>query len=576
MKILTGIPASGGAALAHSFIYTSNAPLDIPRFSIQKEAVQSEWDRFCSAVDAAKVEIEVARNDSLKGNNEIIDAHLLMLDDPTFSKQVKGRLEAQLLNIECVTSDVSHEIVQKLLASPVEYFRERAVDIADATQHILRLLLKVKRESLADLTEDVIVIAHDVLPSDMLTMNKEHVKGFALDAGSKTSHVAILAKAFGVPAVMGLSQATQEALHRREAGEDELVFVNGETGEVVFDLNDGIAAYETLVQNFKSYGAVDRIASLPAETIDGRRVTLNANIELPEEAEQAFAYGAEGIGLYRSEFLFLTLGRRADEDTQFKAYCKVLNAMNGKPVTIRTVDIGGDKTVSNTDAVHEKNPLLGARGIRFSLASPDIFKTQLRAVLRASVFGDVRLMLPMISCTEELQSALALLEEAKEQCRNRGQAFTETLAVGCMIETPAAAETADILAEKSAFFSIGTNDLVQYSLAVDRNNELVNYLAQPLHPAVLRFIKKTIDAAHSANIKAAMCGELAGDPNAAALLLGMGLDEFSMTASSIPRVKQAVRAVSIEACRALAEKVGKCKSAQEVKDVLEQEKASRA
>ncbi|MDR1466454.1 MAG: phosphoenolpyruvate--protein phosphotransferase [Treponema sp.] len=575
MKTLTGVPASGGAALAQFFIYTDDVLLDIPRFHIKQKTIQIEWDRFRSAVDTARVEIESARNKLLKENNAILDAHLLMLDDPMFNKQVKDRLETQLLNIECVVSDVSHEIVQKLLASPVEYFHERAVDIADVAQHILRLLLGVKRESLADLTEDVILIAHDIPPSDMLIMDKKRVKGIALDAGSKTSHAAILAKAFGIPSVMGLSRVTQEALNRQKAGKNEkngdLVFINGETGEVIFDLGDRIVMYKMLVQNFKNYrkNTAELMVNLPAETLDGYRITLNANIALPEEAEQALAYGAEGIGLYRSEFLFLTLGQSAEEEVQFNAYCEVVNKMNGKLVTIRTIDIGGDKIVPNTNGAIEKNPLLGARAIRFSLAFPDIFKTQLRAILRASAFGNIRIMFPMISCVVELGQALSFLEEAKDQCRKKGQAFTENIAVGCMIEVPAAAEIADILAEKSTFFSIGTNDLIQYSLAVDRNNELVNYLAQPFHPGVLRFIKKTIDAAHFAGIKAAMCGELAGDTSATALLLGMGLDEFSMTALSIPRVKKIIRAVSMKDCRILAEKVRECKSYQEVKNVLE-------
>jgi phosphotransferase system enzyme I (PtsI) len=575
MKTLIGIPASGGVALAPFFVYTADVPLDIPRSHIQEEIVQAEWDRFCSAVDAARIEIEAARSGSLKENSEILDAHLLMLEDPVFNKQVKDRLETQLVNIEYAVSDVSREIVQKMITSPVAYFRERAVDIADVAQRILRLLLGIKRESLADLTKDAVVIARDILPSDMLTMNKERVKGIALDAGSKTSHAAILAKAFGIPAVVGLSRVTQEALNRQKVGKNEKnVFVNGETGEVVFDLSNRIAIYKTFVRNFKDYRkkTAELMADLPAETLDGRRVILNANIEIPEEAEQVLTYGAEGIGLYRSEFLFLTPGQPAEEETQFNAYYKVLNAMNGKPVTIRTIDIGGDKVVPNMVGAGEKNPLLGARAIRFSLAFPEIFKTQLRAILRASVFGDVRIMFPMISCAVELGRALSFLEEAKDQCRKKGQAFAENIAVGCMIEVPAAAEIADILAEKSAFFSIGTNDLVQYSLAVDRNNELVNYLAQPLHPAVLRFVKKTIDAAHSANIKAAICGELAGDVTATALLLGLGLDEFSMTASSIPRVKKVVRAVSMKDCRILAEKVCKCKSAQEAEDVLEANK----
>jgi phosphotransferase system enzyme I (PtsI) len=308
---------------------------------------------------------------------------------------------------------------------------------------------------------------------------------------------------------------------------------------------------------------------LPAETLDGHKVCIKANIEVPEEAEQIDRYGAEGIGLYRSEFLFLTPGMGAEEEEQYIRYNQVLSAVGDLPVTIRTVDVGGDKILPGFQLPNEKNPLLGWRAIRFSLARPELFKAQLRAILRASANGNVRIMFPMVSGIEELEQALALLEEAKAECRKRKQLYQDNLETGTMIEVPAAAMTADILAERSDFFSIGTNDLIQYSLAVDRGNEQVNYLAKPTHPAVLRFIKGTIDAAHERGIKAAMCGELAGDPAATALLLGLGLDEFSMTASAIPQVKGIIRGVTLEGCRLLAEEALKCISHQHISHLVE-------
>jgi phosphotransferase system enzyme I (PtsI) len=456
-------------------------------------------------------------------------------------------------------------MAQKLAALPDAYLRERAADISDVSNRIINALLSIKRFSLASLEEDIILVAHDLLPSDVLTMNREHVKGIVMDVGSRTSHTAILAQAFNIPAVLGLSTAT------REINAGDTLVLDGASGEVVINppargmgrYRKAIGRYERMVE--ENLGLRD----LPAETRDGYRVCLKANIEMPEEAEQALRYGAEGIGLYRSEFFFLTPGQRADEEHQYQAYSRVLKAMGKKPVTIRTLDVGGDKLLPEFQDEDEKNPLLGWRAIRFCLAMPELFKTQLRAILRAGVKGSVRIMFPMISGLEELEQALAILEEAKAECRRRKQPCADTLETGAMIEIPSAAMTADILARRSDFFSIGTNDLIQYSLAVDRGNQKVNYLAQWTHPALLRFLKQIIDAAHAAKIKAAMCGELAGVPEAAALLLGLGLDEFSMTASSIPRVKRIIRGVTLESCRELAEQALGCASCKDMTALLD-------
>jgi phosphotransferase system enzyme I (PtsI) len=437
-----------------------------------------------------------------------------------------------------------------MLSSPDAYFRERAVDIADVSHRMMHKLLGIKEFSLADLTEDLILVAHDLLPSEALSMNKDRVKALALDMGGDTSHIAILARAFGIPAVLGLSSITKEL----NAG--DILVVDGEAGEVI--INPGKAAlanyHAAITQGKQERSKFQSLADLPAETTDGHRVSLKANIEIPEEVEQVLRYGAEGIGLYRSEFLFLIPGQAAEEEAQRQAYSRVLKAMGDLPVTIRTLDVGGDKVAPNMQAPNEKNPLLGWRAIRMSLALPDLFKTQLRAILRSSVHGNVKIMFPMISGIEELEQALALLEEAKAECREKKQSFAENIEVGTMIEIPSAALTAGILAQKSDFFSIGTNDLLQYTLAVDRGNEKVGYLTQPFHPAVLQLLKMTIDAAHAGGIKATMCGELAGTVLAAPVLLGLGLDEFSMAASAIPQVKRIIRRASLEECRALAEK----------------------
>ena len=554
MKTFTGIPASSGIAIGKAFLYLGDEFPEIPRYSIRKNQVEDEWARFLKAngeaVEETRTLHERASREMSREQAAIFEAHLLMLEDTDFQDQIRDRLGTGLQNIEWIIWDISRELVQKLMALPDPVFRERAVDISDVSRRIINRLLSITRFSLADLKEDVILVLHDLLPSDVLTMNKARVKALVMDMGSRTSHTAILARAFNIPAVLGLSVIS------REIKDGDKLVVDGETGHVIVNPDrTELLQYEGLISHFlKSRDDLLAMRDLPAETTDGYRVVLKANIEIPEEAEQVLRYGAEGIGLYRSEFLFLTPGQSDTEEAQYQAYRHVLKTMGTLPVTIRTMDLGGDKALPNLQHTDEKNPLLGWRAIRFSLSNPGFFKTQLRAILRASVEGNVRIMFPMISGIEELERALSLLEEAREECRRRGHDFSKDIQAGTMIEVPSAAMTADILAERSGFFSIGTNDLVQYSLAVDRGNEKVGYLAQPSHPAVLRLIKMTIDAAHKRGIKAAMCGELAGDPSATALLLGLGLDEFSMAAASIPLVKRIIRSTGMEDFRELAEK----------------------
>jgi phosphotransferase system enzyme I (PtsI) len=484
-----------------------------------------------------------------KEQADIFAAHMMMLDDPMFRDQLIDSFKETSLNIEWAVWDVARDMMQKMMSSSDPLFRERAVDINDVSKRLLNQLLGVKRASLAELDEDVIVVAHDLLPSEVITMNRKRVKGIVMDAGSRTSHTAILARAFEIPAVVGTGNGT------RIIKNEDILILNGNTGEVyvnpgkkdLANFEKATTLYNLRMEEFLSF------RDLPAETKDGALVMVNANIEIPEEAEQVLTYGAEGIGLYRSEFLFLSPGQSAEEERQVSAYTQVLKAMGNRPVTIRTVDIGGDKILPDFQATDEKNPLLGWRAIRFSLALPELFKTQLRAILRASVHGNVKIMFPLISGVEEIEQAKTFLNEAKDECRAAHQSFAEDIDVGIMIEVPSAALTADILAERADFFSVGTNDLIQYSLAVDRGNERVNYLAKPTHPAVLRFLKHTIDSAHRRGITAAMCGEMAGDARLTALLLGLGLDEFSMAAQSIPRVKRVIRSLNMEDCRKLAD-----------------------
>jgi phosphotransferase system enzyme I (PtsI) len=569
MKKLAGISASEGIVIGKAFLYLGEDIPDIPRYNIKENQVDSEWKRFLDAVKCASGEVKAlhdrAGREMTKKQADIFTAHLMMLEDPDFQDQIKNRLTEKLENIEWTVREVSRELAKKLAESPDAYLKERAVDISDVSNRIISALLPAKRFSLASLDTDIILVVHDLLPSDVLTMNRKHVKGIVMDMGSRTSHTAILAEAFDIPAVLGLSTAV------REIRNGDTLIVDGVSGFVLVDPPaEEISRYGRAVESRRRNVKEDSgIRDLPAETRDGYRVSLKANIEIPEEVDQALRYGAEGIGLYRSEFLFLTLGQNPDEESQYQTYGRVLKAMGKKPVTIRTLDVGGDKVIPEIQNINEKNPLLGWRAMRFCLAMPELFKTQLRAILRAAVDGNARIMFPMISGIEELDQALAVLDEAKAECRSRKQAYADNIEVGTMIEIPSAAMTADVLAGRSRFFSIGTNDLIQYTLAVDRGNEKVNYLAQWSHPAILRFLKHIIDAAHAKKIKAALCGELAGNPKATALLLGLGLDEFSMAASFIPQVKRLIRDAAYASCRELADQALQCTSCREVTALVE-------
>jgi len=582
MKTFTGIPVSTGVAYAKAFVYTVDETFEVPWHSLSEAEIAAELKRLKNAISEAAAEAkslhEKAKREMSREQADIFQAQLLMMEDEDFHAQLIDRLKESLCNAEYVVREVSHELSQKLLQSPDANLRERAVDIDDVSRRIIGCLISGSkgRSPLADLDEEVILVAQYLMPSDMVNLNKDCVKGIVMDEGSGTCHTAILARAFNIPAVMGISGFS------RIANSGEPLVMNGTSGIIVTSPDkQALARFKTEdKQQRKQTDRLTALRELPAETIDGCMVSLKANISLPEEAETLKNYGAEGIGLYRSEFLYITPGKAPDEETQYKAYSHVLKAMGGLPVTIRTMDMGGDKIVPELHAVdqidNEKNPLLGWRAIRLSLANPEMFKVQLRAILRASVNGKTRIMFPMISGIEELEQAHAMLDEARAECIKKKQNFNKTIEVGAMIEIPSAAITADILAEKADFFSIGTNDLVQYTLAVDRGNEKVSYLGEAFHPAILRFLKKTIDAAHERGINAAMCGELAGNPEATCLLLGLGLDEFSMAASSIPRIKEIIRSCSLKACKALATDALRARSIDEVRTLLNEWKADNA
>lgn len=570
MRTLQGIPASPGVAIGPVFVFLDDEDPTIPRYAVTKRELDGEWERFVVAVDKAKDDIVILRDRATREmgveHGAIFDTHLMMLDDPEVIDAIGASLRQSLLNIEWVVHQYGQTIVTRLegLADPV--LQERTVDVHDIIRRILNHLMFKERYSLADLESDVILVARNLLPSDMIAMNRDRVKAIAMDAGGKTSHTAILARAFEIPAVLGLGGAA------RGIKNGAIVVVDGNAGDVKVDPDSQTLERYARVQKRMAELDLDlaSIVALPACTLDGREVLIKANIEVPEETDSVLRHGAAGVGLFRSEFLFLQPGRAPSEEAQFLAYRRVLEAMDGLPVTIRTLDVGGDKVVPDLNINTEKNPLLGWRAIRYCLSDSELFQSQLRAILRSSVYGDARIMFPMISGPGELDMAIAALEEAKVACRERGHDFRADIPVGIMIEVPSAAMIADILARKVNFFSIGTNDLIQYTIAVDRGNERVAYLHEPFHPAVLRLIKRVIDDGHAAGISVSMCGEMASDPAAAIILLGLGLDEFSMSAASIPLVKRVLGSVNRTEASAIAAAVLTLESHRQVEDFMQQ------
>jgi phosphotransferase system enzyme I (PtsI) len=552
MRKLQGIPASPGIAIAPAFVFLDEEEPTIPRYALDDGDVNAEWERFLVALERAREDITVLRDRALREmgseHSAIFDAHLLMLDDPEVMDAIEISLRESLLNIEWVLHQYSQTVVKRLEGLDDPVLQERGSDVHDITHRILNHLMFRERFSLADLTRDIVLIAHNLLPSDMIGMNRKRVKALVVDKGGKTSHTAILARAFEIPAVCGLGNAT------RTVHSNELVVVDGGSGDVLVEPGaDMLARYERIrARGIEREQGLASIAKLPASTLDDHEVTLKANIEVPEETDAVLRHGAAGVGLFRSEFLFLQPGRPPSEETQYTAYRRVLEAMGRRPVTIRTLDVGGDKVVPELVMGEEKNPLLGWRAIRYCLADTELFQIQLRAILRASAHGDARIMFPMISGPDELDAALAELDKAKEECTKRGQAFREDLPVGIMIEVPSAAMIADILARKVDFLSIGTNDLIQYTIAVDRGNERVAYLHEPFHPAIVRLVHNVIEAGHAEGVPVSMCGEMAADPYAAVVLLGMGLDEYSMSAVSVPLVKRVIRALTKAEANAIA------------------------
>ncbi len=562
-RTLRGIGASPGIAVAPCLVLES-ADLTVFRVAVRREEVEAEVARFREAVETAKEQLDRILEgfgaEQREAARSIFEAQGVLLEDETLMGGAEEAIRAQKINAEWALRTELHHLTQSFAGVPE---RERLLEnIEDIENRIQTILAGGGHHDLSELTEDVVIVAARLSPSETALLRVRHVVALATDKGGPSSHTAIVAKALGIPAAVGLHELSE----RVSTG--DLVVVDGSRGMVIVNPSPAdVARYQGMSEEFRreEEARLEACRDLPAETLDGFRVAIHANIELSEQVDSVLRHGAEGIGLYRSEFLFLHRSPYLPtEEDHYGVYRELAQRMAGRVTTIRTLDLGGEKYFHSVLKKDENNPVLGLRAIRFCLMRRDIFKTQLRGILRASVHGNVRVMFPLISGLEEFRMARGILEEAKDELATEGIPFRHDLPVGMMIEVPSAAMVADLLAREADFFSIGTNDLIQYTLAIDRSNESVAYLYRPLHPAILRSIRFVVASARAAGIPVAMCGEMASDPLVVPILLGLGLDELSMDAVYAPSVKAAVRALTVVESREMVEDVMKLPTAAEV------------
>jgi len=564
---IQGIGASSGIILGKAYLI-ERLKVRLPQKRISPDQVEEEIKRFLKGIHESRnqlIEIkEKILDPQVRRHSFILDVHLMILDDQMLLQDTVDMIRKKKVNAEWALDLTLEKMDVAFNAIEDEYLRERQSDLHYVSARIFRNLLGKKHDDITKIKGKVIVVAQDLSPADTLQMNLKHVAGFITDIGGKVSHTAILSRSLGIPAVLGLQRATSLI------NGGDLLIIDGETGEVVINPTEEVS--HSFLKRKRRIRSMEReilrYASLPAETRDGIRIRLQANIEMVDEISSAKAHGAEGIGLYRTEILYLNRKDLPMEEEHYQVYRQLAESIHPTSAIIRTLDIGGDKFLPDYSKNNEMNPALGLRAIRFSLKETDIFKTQLRGILRASVHGKLKILFPMISGIEEIRQAKAILEEVKKGLAKAKIPFDKEIEVGAMIEIPSASDIADILATEVDFFSIGTNDLIQYALAVDRINEHVSYLYEPLHPAVLRIIRWVVQAAHQAGIPVAICGEMAAEPAYAVVLLGLGLDELSMNPVSIPKVKKVLRMSRFEETQSLVEKIFQLKTASEIESYV--------
>ncbi|MBI5561997.1 MAG: phosphoenolpyruvate--protein phosphotransferase [Deltaproteobacteria bacterium] len=563
--LMKGIGVSSGIVVGKVYLLERGIPEPAHFCYLDMAEVEREVDRFKAALRESRdqmLRIKKKMEDDQRGKEHIriIDAHLMILKDNMLINDTVKLIREERVNAEWALNKVLGDLMEFFARMDDQYLRERGSDVEHIVNRVLLNLSGRKHESISELKTQAIVVAHDITPADTEQMDKAMVLGFLTDVGGRTSHSAIMARSLEMPAVVGLESITRRA----ETG--DTIIVDGATGTVIINPSDSVMeVYRKRREKFESYGrALFHYKDMPCETKDGRRVRLMGNMELSEELDSLIEHGAEGIGLYRTEYLYMNRKGLPSEDEQVKAYKHVVKRMSPNPVIIRTLDVGADKVAAGMDAVKETNPAMGLRAIRFCLKNAGIFKTQLRAILRASAHGRIKIMFPMISGVEELRQAKAALAEAKAELKAERIAFDDKIETGAMIEVPSAAVIADLIVKETDFVSIGTNDLMQYSLAIDRVNEHVAYLYEPFHPAVLRTIKAVAEAANKAGVSCGVCGEMAGEPAYAFILVGFGVDQLSMNAFSVLRVKRLIRSIGYNEAKRICKAISGLATASEV------------
>jgi phosphotransferase system enzyme I (PtsI) len=575
VRTYKGIGVSPGIAIGRAVII-ERREASVFRVPIRDEEVESEVNRFTESLEKTKSELLELKNKVSRSMGDeyasIFEAHAMIVRDPSFADKVVQKIESEQVNAEWALAEVQEELQARFQAFDDEYLRERVADVKDVADRVQTNLQGVAHHDLSEITHDVIIIADDLTPSDTIHFNRRPIVGFATEAGGRTSHTSIIAKSLFMPAVIGVPRLT------KIVDSDEMLIVDGYEGTLIVNPTQAmIGEYQSRVLRHEE--ADRRLLenrAQPAATKDSHKIALQANIELVEEVKDAIRYGAEGIGLYRSEFLYISKSPALPtEEEHFELYKKLAEALAPHPCVIRTFDLGGKKLAREVMGSKEDNPVLGLRGLRLCMKHRDMFRTQLRAILRASAFGNIRVMFPLVSGVQELRQVKTLVRELRADLDAAGIEHNRDLKIGIMIEVPSAAVIADLLATEADFFAIGTNDLIQYSLAIDRSNENVSYLYEPLHPALLRLIKGVIDAGKRAGIPVSMCGEMASDPIYAIVLLGLGLEIFSMNPSSIPVIKNIVRAVRYRDCRRIAELALQKRTAQEIEEFVIESVATR-